>query len=60
MRLRTEQGIATIESVVALSILAIVLIGTIGLHLLATSVGAAAESSSIATNLARAWKSCWR
>ena len=45
---------ATIESVVALSLLALVLIGTIGLHLLATSVGAAAQSSTIATNLARA------
>jgi Tfp pilus assembly protein PilV len=52
--LRREQGMTTIESVVALSLLAIVMIGTIGLHMLATSVGAAAESSSIATNLARA------
>lgn len=54
MKLRSERGMATIESVVALSLLAIVLIGTIGLHLLATSVGAAAQSSTVATNLARA------
>lgn len=54
MKWRTEQGMATIESVVAISLLALVLIGTIGLHLLATSAGAAAESSTIAVNLARA------
>jgi Tfp pilus assembly protein PilV len=44
----------TIESVIVLSLLAVVLLGVTGLHILAVSTGAAAEASSIATNLARA------
>ena len=57
VRLRTrlnELGITTIESVIVLSLLAVVLLGVAGLHILATSTGTAAEASSIATNLARA------
>ncbi len=50
----TESGITTIESVIVLSLLAIVLLGVTGLHILAISTGTAAETSSIATNLARA------
>ncbi|HEX2681145.1 MAG TPA: hypothetical protein VHQ03_07615 [Candidatus Dormibacteraeota bacterium] len=44
----------TIEGVIVLSLLAIVLLGLTGLHTLAVSTGTAAETSSIATNLARA------
>ncbi len=55
MRTRLEErGITTIESVVVLSLLGFVLLGMIGLHLLAISAGTAAETSSIAANLARA------
>lgn len=49
-----EHGITTIESIIVLSLLAIVLLGVTGLHLLAISAGTAAETSSVATNLARA------
>jgi Tfp pilus assembly protein PilV len=49
-----ELGITTIESVIVLSLLGAVLLGVTGLHILAVSTGAAAETSSIATNLARA------
>jgi len=51
---RGERGITTIECMVVLSLLAVVLVGVTGLHLLAMSAGSAAEASSIATNLARA------
>jgi Tfp pilus assembly protein PilV len=49
-----ERGMTTIEGVIVLSLLAIVLLGVTGLHSLAISTGTAAETSSIATNLARA------
>jgi Tfp pilus assembly protein PilV len=49
-----ELGITTIESVVVLSLLGLVLLGVTALHLLAISTGTAAETSAIATNLARA------
>ncbi len=51
---RGERGLTTIEGVIVLSLLAIVLLGLTGLHTLAISTGTAAETSSIATNLARA------
>lgn len=51
---RAERGMTTIEGVIVLSLLAIVLLGVTGLHTLAISTGTAAETSSIATNLARA------
>jgi Tfp pilus assembly protein PilV len=46
-------GFTTIEIVIVLSLFGFVLIGLVGLHLLAVSAGAAAESSSVAANLAR-------
>jgi Tfp pilus assembly protein PilV len=49
-----ERGMTTIEGIIVLSLLAIVLLGLTGLHTLAISTGTAAETSSIATNLARA------
>jgi Tfp pilus assembly protein PilV len=49
-----EHGITTIEGVIVLALLAVVLVGVTGLHLLAISTGTAAETSSVATNLARA------
>jgi len=50
----SERGITTIEGVIVLSLLGFVLLGLTGLHILAISTGTAAETSSIATNLARA------
>ena len=49
-----EQGIGTIEILVVFSLFAITLMGIVGLHTIAISTGTAAETSSIATNLARA------
>jgi Tfp pilus assembly protein PilV len=49
-----ERGISTIETVVVFSLLGFALMGVVGLHAIAVSTGTAAETSSIATNLARA------
>ena len=51
---QAEHGITTIESIIVLSLLAIVLLGVTGLHLVAISTGTVAETSSVAMNLARA------
>jgi Tfp pilus assembly protein PilV len=47
-------GFTTIEMVIVMSLFGFVLIGLVGLHLVALSAGTAAETSSIAANLARA------
>lgn len=44
----------TIEMVIVLALFGFVLLSLVGLHLVALSAGAAAETSSIAANLARA------
>jgi Tfp pilus assembly protein PilV len=44
----------TIEDAIVLSLLAIILLGLTGLQTLAISTGTAAETSSVATKLARA------
>ena len=49
-----ERGIGTIETLVVFSLFGFVLMGIVGLHMVAVSTGTAAETSSIATNLARA------
>jgi Tfp pilus assembly protein PilV len=49
-----EQGIGTIEVLVVFSLFGLTLMGIVGLHTIAISTGTAAETSSIATNLARA------
>lgn len=49
-----ERGIGTIETLVVFSLLGLALMGIVGLHMVAVSTGTAAETSSIATNLARA------
>src|SRR5689334_21213772 len=49
-----ERGIETIETLVVFSLLGLTLMGVVGLHTVAVSTGTAAETSSIATNLARA------
>ncbi len=46
-------GLTTIEIVIALSLFGFVLVGLVGLHLVALSAGTMAETSSVATNLAR-------
>ena len=51
-KVQWERGFSTIEMVIAL--FGFVLASLVGLHLVALSTGAAAESSSIAANLARA------
>ncbi len=50
----TQSGLGTIEVVVALSLFGLALVGLFALHMVALSGGATAETSSIATNLARA------
>jgi Tfp pilus assembly protein PilV len=47
-------GFGTIEILIALSLFAVVLLSLGGLFMLAIASGAAAESASVATNLARA------
>lgn len=47
-------GISTIEMVVVISLFGVVLLSLAGLHLVALSAGTAAETSSVAANLARA------
>ena len=47
-------GFTTIEMIVVLTLLGFVLVSLVGLHLVALSAGTAAETSSIAANLARA------
>jgi Tfp pilus assembly protein PilV len=49
-----ERGIGTIEVLVVFSLFGFALVGIVGLHMVAVSAGTAAETSSIATNLARA------
>ncbi len=49
-----ERGIGTIEVLVVFSLFGLTLMGIVGLHMIAISTGTAAETSSIATNLARA------
>ena len=49
-----ESGLTTIEMVVVLTLFGIVLVSLMGLHLIGLSAGTAAETSSIAANLARA------
>ena len=49
-----ERGIGTIEALVVFSLFGFALMGIVGLHMVAVSTGTAAETSSIATNLARA------
>lgn len=51
---RPERGIGTIEVLVVFSLFGLTLMGIVGLHTIAISTGTAAETSSIATNLARA------
>ena len=51
---RHASGLTTIELVIVLSLFAFVLVSLVGLHLVALSAGTLAETSSIATNLARA------
>ncbi len=52
--LSRERGIGTIETLVVFSLFGFALMGIVGLHMVAVSTGTAAETSSIATNLARA------
>jgi len=47
-------GFTTIEMVIVLALFGIVLVSLMGLHLVAITAGTAAETSSIAGNLARA------
>jgi Tfp pilus assembly protein PilV len=49
-----DLGFTTIEMVIVMAIFGFVLASLIGLHLLALSAGTAAQTSSIAANLARA------
>ena len=49
-----NSGFTTIEMVIVLALFGIVLISLMGLHLVAITAGTAAETSSIAANLARA------
>ena len=51
---RKAVGFTTIEMVAVLALFGFVLVSLVGLHLVALSAGTAAETSSIATNLARA------
>ena len=47
-------GFTTIEIVIVQALFGFVILGLVGLHLVALSAGAAAQTSSIAANLARA------
>ena len=49
-----KSGFTTIEMVIVLALFGIVLVSLMGLHLVAITAGTAAETSSIAANLARA------
>jgi Tfp pilus assembly protein PilV len=49
-----SDGFTTIETVIVIALFGIVLISLVGLHLVALSAGTAAETSTIAANLARA------
>jgi len=49
-----ESGFTTIEMVIVMSLFGVVFVSLVGLHLVALSAGTAAETSSIAANLARA------
>ena len=49
-----ERGTGTIEILVVFSLFGLALVGIVGLHMVAISTGTLAETSSIATNLARA------
>jgi Tfp pilus assembly protein PilV len=49
-----QSGLGTIEVVVALSLFGLALVGLFTLHMVALSGGTIAETSSVATNLARA------
>ncbi len=49
-----EIGFTTIEMVIVLALFGFVLVSLVGLHLIALSAGAAAETSTIAANLGRA------
>jgi Tfp pilus assembly protein PilV len=51
---RRALGFTTIEMVTVLALFGFVLVSLVGLHLVALSAGTAAETSSIAANLARA------
>lgn len=51
---RRASGFTTIEMVTVLALFGLVLVSLVGLHLVALSAGTAAETSSIAANLARA------
>jgi len=49
-----SEGFTTIETVIVIALFGIVLVSLVGLHLVALSAGTAAETSTIAANLARA------
>ena len=49
-----ERGTGTIETLVVFSLFGLALVGIVGLHMVAVAAGNVAETSSIATNLARA------
>ncbi len=49
-----QRGTGTIEILVVFSLFGLALVGIVGLHMVAVSTGTAAETSSIAMNLARA------
>jgi len=48
-----KSGFGTIEMVIVLALFGIVAVSLVGLHMIAISAGTAAETSSIAANLAR-------
>jgi len=48
-----KSGFGTIEMVVVLALFGVVAVSLVGLHMIAISAGTAAETSSIAANLAR-------
>lgn len=53
-KLHGASAFTTIEMVIVLALFGFVLVSLVGLHLVALSAGAAAETSSVAANLARA------
>src|SRR5437588_7960582 len=53
-RRHRKSGFTTIEMVIVLALFGIILVSLMGLHLVAITAGTAAETSSIAANLARA------
>jgi Tfp pilus assembly protein PilV len=50
----SDLGVGTIEVLVVFSLFGVALAAIVGLHMVAISAGAAAETSSVATNVARA------